>query len=133
MIITERARFSRARLISILVGVLVLLITIFLYLYAFRGFPVNPVTIFINKSDIMDGKLVLSGSTASSAAAYSGYTYRQKDGKLMLRIRYVPVPNKWHPTSDFRIEISEKDMFPISEVYIYGKGNRERLIWTRTN
>jgi hypothetical protein len=133
MMITERSRFSKARLMSILVGGLVLLITMFLYLYAFRGFPVNPDTIFINKSDVMDGKLVLNGSTASSAAAYSGYTYRVKDGKLMLSIRYVPVPNKWHPTGDFRIEISEKDMLPIRQVYIYDKGKRERLIWTRTN
>jgi hypothetical protein len=130
--ITERARFSKARLILILVGVIVLLIMIFLFLYVFRGFAVNPDTIII-KSDIKDGKLVLSGSTVSSAAAYSGYTYRQKDSRLMLNIRYVPVPNKWHPTGDFRIEISEKDMLPIRQVYIYGKGNRQRLVWTRTN
>jgi hypothetical protein len=131
--LTERSRLSKARLILILVGVLVLLITIFLYLYAFRGFPVNPGTIFINKSDVKDGKLVLSGSTASSASAYSGYTYRVKDGRLMLSIRYVPLPNKWHPTGDFRIEISEKDILSIRKVYIYGKGNTERLVWTRTN
>lgn len=51
----------------------------------------------------------------------------------MLSIRYVPLPNKWHPKGDFRIEISEKDILSIRQVYIYGKGATERLVWTRTN
>lgn len=77
-LIIERSRFSKARLILILVGVLMLLIMIFLYFYAFRGFPVNLDKIIVNKPEVKDGKLVLSGSTTSSAEAYSGYSYRQR-------------------------------------------------------
>jgi hypothetical protein len=125
-------KFSKARLqiILVLVGVLVILITIFLYVYAFRGFPSNPDTIVIYSSGIKDGKLVLNGSTVNSAAGYSGYSYQVTDGNLMLKIRYVLV-NHWHSSGDFRIVLSEKDMMAIQQVYIYDKGSRERLVWTR--
>jgi hypothetical protein len=128
-------QFSKAwfqKKILILVGILVILITIFLYVYAFRGFPSNPDTIMINNSAIRDGRLVLSGSTVSSAAGYSGYSYHVTDGKLMLKIRYVLV-NHWHRSGDFRIVLSEKDLMAIQQVYIYSKGNKERLVWTRTD
>ena len=82
--IIERSRFLKSRIILILVGVLVLF-TIFFYIYAFRGFLVNPDTIIISKSDVKDGKLVLSGWTTSSAAAYSGYTYRVKERVVWTR------------------------------------------------
>ncbi|WP_115995651.1 hypothetical protein [Cohnella lupini] len=131
MMTTKKPLFLKNRLVLILVGVLVLF-TVGFYLYAFRGFLVNPDAIFIT-SDIKDGKLVLNGSAASSATAYSGYTSRQKDGKLVLRIRYVPIANKWHQTGNFRIEISEKDMSSIRQVSIYDKDNRDRILWTRTN
>jgi hypothetical protein len=100
--------------------------------YAFQGLSINPDIVFINTSDIKDGKLVLSGSTVSSAMGYSGYSYRVKDGKLKLSIRYVPVVNYWHPSGDFRIVLSVKDMTAIRQVYIFSKGNRVRLVWTRT-
>lgn len=133
MMVTVRSWFTRVRKILLLVGVLMLFVTIFLYFFAFRGFPVAPETLMVNKSDFKDGKLILRGSTSSSAATYSGYTYRIKDGKLVLNIRYVPLPNKWHPSGTFRIEISEKDMLPIREVYINGKGNSDVLVWARKN
>lgn len=131
--ITERIQFSKARLqmALVLVGVPVLLITVFLYVYAFRGISVNPDTIFINTSDVKDGKLVLSGSTVFSTTGYSGYSFQVKDGKLFLRIRYVPVVNYWHPSGDFRIVLSEKDITAIRQVYLYGKGSIERLVWAR--
>jgi hypothetical protein len=130
--LNNRIQFSKAWLqkILILVGILVILITIFLYIYAFRGFPSNPDTIVINSSDVTDGKLVLNGSTVYSAAGYSGYSYQVSDGKLMLKIRYVLV-NHWHRSGDFRIVLSEKDMMAIQQVYVYSKGS-ERLVWTRT-
>lgn len=134
MMITERSRFSKSRLILLLVGVivmLIMLITAFLYLNVFRGVPVNPDTIMINKSDVMDGKLVLTGTTVSSASAYSGYTLQEKYGKLLLAIRYVSVPTKWHPSGEFRIEIPQEDIKVIQQVYLHGKGNREKLVWTR--
>jgi hypothetical protein len=124
--LNNRIQFSKAWLqkILILVGILVILITVFLYIYAFRGFPSNPDTIVINSSDVTDGKFILSGSTVYSAA------YQVSDGKLMLKIRYVLV-NHWHRSGDFRIVLSEKDMMAIQQVYIYIKGS-ERLVRTRT-
>jgi hypothetical protein len=69
LMLTERTQFSKTRLkrILILVVFLMLLITILLYVYAFQGLSINPDIVFINTSDIKDGKLVLSGSTVSSA------------------------------------------------------------------
>jgi hypothetical protein len=132
--LNNRLQFSKAWLqkILILVGILVILITIFLYVYAFRGFPSNPDTIVINSSDLKDGKFVLGGSTVNSATAYSGYSYQVTDGKLMLKIRYVLV-NHWHRSGDFRIVLSEKDMMTIQQVFIHSKGNKERLVWTRVS
>jgi hypothetical protein len=131
--LNNQIQFSKPWLqkLLILVGILVVLITIFLYVYAFRGFPSNPDTIIINSSDVKDGKFVLSGSTESSATGYSGYSYEVTDGKIMLKIRYFLV-NHWHRSGDFRIVLSEKDMMDIQQVYIYSKGNKERLVWTRT-
>jgi hypothetical protein len=98
-----------------------------------RGFPINPDTILINSSFDKGGKFVLSGTTASSAAGYSGYSYQITVGKLILKIRYVPIVNHWHPSGDFRIVITEKDMMAIKQVYISDKDSRERLVWTLTN
>ncbi|SFE60017.1 hypothetical protein SAMN05216378_3681 [Paenibacillus catalpae] len=99
MKITEWSGFLKFKLILLLFGgVLIFLIAALFYFYVLRGVPVNPDIIIINKSEITDGKLVFTGITESSASAYSGYTMQEKDGKLLLTIRYVSadkVAPKW--------------------------------------
>jgi hypothetical protein len=134
MKITEWSGVSKFKLILLLFGsVLLFLIAALFYLYVLRGFPVNPDIIIISKSEITDGKLVITGITESSASAYSGYNMQEKDGKLILNIRYVTVPTKWHPNGDFRIEIPQKDIAAIHQVYLQGKGNSEKLVWRRAS
>lgn len=131
----DRIHFSKAWLQStwILVGILALVITIYLYENAYRGFITNPDTLAVISSGVKEGELVLSGTTESSAAGYSGYSYRVTDGKLILKIRYVPFADHWHPSGDFRVVLSDKDMMGIQQVYLYGKDSKERLLWTRTD
>jgi hypothetical protein len=133
--LNDRAHFSKARfqIIFILVGVLLILSTIALYVYVFHGVSSNPDSLVLNSLDVKSGKLILSGSTISSASGYSGYSYRVAGGKLIVKIRYVPFANRWHPSGDFRIVLSDNIMKAIRQVYIYDKGSGEHLIWTRTD
>jgi hypothetical protein len=115
----------------LLLGVLLIIIVSFLYIFMFRGMTSSSNNLFILSSQLVNGGLLVSGSTASSANGFSGYSFEVQDGKLMLKVRYVPIANHWHPSGDFHIQLSANDLKGIKQVFLYKEGRPEELLWSQ--
>jgi hypothetical protein len=123
------ARFNKY--LILLLGFLLIMLAVFVYANIFRGTTMGPDILFIKNSKMVNGALVLNGSTASSANAFKDYSYKVQAGKLLLKVRYVPLVSRWHPTGDFNIKLSKQDLIGIREVYLYQDDNNKRLLWSQ--
>ncbi|MEI7027791.1 hypothetical protein [Paenibacillus sp. y28] len=101
------------------------------YALFIRGTPASPDFIAIRYISIADGALAVRGTTTSSAAGYSGYTYRIEDHQLFIQIKYTRTVSLFHPTGDFNISIRDQ-LASIRQVYVQGKDTADtKLIWEK--
>lgn len=96
------------------------------YVYLLHGTPASPETLMIRQISLDQGRLQLSGTTSSSAAGYSGYSYTIEDGKLYVRLRYSLL----NSSGDFAIDMPTKEA-TIRNVYLQGSSSDDvRLLWS---
>lgn len=110
---------------------LLIILAVFVYNNFFHGVTMGTDILFIKNSKIVDGDLVLNATTASSANAFKDYSYKVLDGRMLIKVRYVPLVSRWYPTGDFQIQLSNRDLIGIREIYLYKDDKDKRLIWSQ--
>lgn len=121
MVLTAK---SLRTVIVLLIGVI--FVALAGYVYLLHGTPASPETLMIRQISLDQGRLQLSGTTSSSAAGYSGYSYTIEDGKLYIRLRYSLLSS----SGDFAIDMPTKEA-TIRNVYLQGSSSDDvRLLWS---
>lgn len=95
------------------------------YVYLLHGTPASPESLVIRQISMDQGKLQMSGTTSSSAAGYSDYSYTVDNGKLYVKLRYSLLSS----SGDFAIDMQVHSS-PIRSVYLQGSSSDDtRLLW----
>lgn len=95
-----------------------------------HGSYLNTSSICLNKINVENTNIQLSGDTSDSATGFSGYNYTIKGNSLYIGLRYCLV-TKIHPSGSFNIIINDYRLQRINKVYFRGGNDDTKLIWQR--
>lgn len=89
----------------------------------------NPENLYVQKLDVSENTVVLSGDTIASAPTFVGYIYQVSDGNLYIGVKYNLLFGFINRVGHFDIDL-KADGSQINKIY-FRDGSSQKLIWEK--
>lgn len=120
----------------LLVIALIFISLVFLFISARYGWKLigfdactNPENLYVQRIDVSENSVVLSGDTIASAPAFVGYIYQVSDGNLYIGLKYNLLFGFINRVGRFDIDL-KCDGLQINKIY-FRDGVSQKLIWEK--